>query len=72
VLPPSQHANVHVRPKIARKESTVLASEVLGLTYKVLWNAVFHVQRGPRPQDAETPSNSTQHTCDLSRHPSKY
>jgi hypothetical protein len=31
-LAPSQHANVHVRPKIARKESTVLASEVLGST----------------------------------------
>jgi hypothetical protein len=29
--PAGQHANVHVWPKIARKESTVLASEVLGL-----------------------------------------
>jgi hypothetical protein len=30
-----------------------------------LWDAVFHVPHGPRPQDAETSSNSTRHTLAL-------
>jgi hypothetical protein len=35
-LAPSRHVNVRVRPKIARKESTVLASEVLGQVKKTI------------------------------------